>query len=370
MAQFVRNFLTLLLSLFALLATTKAYGQEKTISSQAPQQFAELGDFKLQDGRAMRNLRLGYRTIGNLNAEKSNAVLWLPWLGGQSQDLLQYVGPGNVVDTTKYFAILVDPIGNGVSTSPSNSKVQPRMRFPEFTIRDLVEAEHKFLTNALHVSHLHAVIGISMGGMQAFEWLAAYPDFSDLAVSLSGSPQSTSYDKLQWTAQIGALELDPNWKGGNGHGPMGAGFDLYSEINSMNITSPEYRVAQTSPKQFEAFLAQTQKTGRTNAAAACNAIRQRQAILSLDIPREHGITMEAFAKRSEVKTLIFVSPEDHMVNPAPSLYFAAAAGSPVITLDSACGHTSFACLSIGRIVAQFLANPESVHSTTLRDPAK
>ena len=97
-----------------LLFSPAVNAQAPTLSAEAPQQFADLGDLKLRNGRVIRNLRLGYRTVGNLNAEKSNAVLWLPWLGGQSQDLLQYVGPANVVDSTKYFAILVDPIGNGI----------------------------------------------------------------------------------------------------------------------------------------------------------------------------------------------------------------------------------------------------------------
>jgi len=345
-------------------------GQTATTDAEAPQKFADFGDFKLQSGLTIRNLRLGYRTAGNLDAEKSNAVIWLPWLGGRSHDLLRYVGPANVVDTTKYFAILVDPIGDGISTSPSNSATQPRMRFPQFTIRDIVEAEHRLVVEELKLTHLHAVIGISMGGMQAFEWLAAYPEFTDLAISLSGSPQSTSYDKLQWQAQIDALELDPNWKGGNGRGPMTAGFGLYSEINSMNITSPEYRVQKTPPQEFGAFLAKTRKTGLGDAAAGCDAIRQRQAIMSLDILTEFGITMEKFAKRSKAKALVFISPEDHMVNPATAIYFANVAGAPLITLDSACGHTSFACVSIGPTVAQFLADPANVHTMTLKDSGK
>jgi homoserine O-acetyltransferase/O-succinyltransferase len=344
-----------------------SFAQIATTDAEAPQKFADFGVFKLQSGQTIRNFRLGYRTAGNLNAEKSNAVLWLPWLGGRSQDLLQYVGPANVVDTTKYFAILVDPIGDGISTSPSNSALQSRMRFPQFTIRDIVEAEHRLVADELKLTHLHAVIGISMGGMQAFEWLAAYPEFMDSAVSLSGSPQTTSYDKLQWQAQIDALELDPNWKGGNGRGPMKAGFGLYSEINSMNITSPEYRVEKTPPKEFDAFLAQTRKTGLGDAAAACDAIRQRQAIMSLDILTEFGITMEQFVKRSKAKVLVFISPEDHMVNPTTAIYFAKVADAPLITLDSACGHTSFACIAIGPTVAQFLAEPGSVHSMTLKD---
>src|ERR1700745_3892902 len=134
------------------------------------QQFADFGDFKLQSGAVIHDFRLGYRTLGRLNAEKANAILWPTWLGGESQGLLRFAGPGNVADTTKYFVVLVDAIGDGVSSSPSNSKTQARLKFPEFTIRDMVEAEYRLATGVLGLTHLHAVMGVSMAGMQVFEW--------------------------------------------------------------------------------------------------------------------------------------------------------------------------------------------------------
>lgn len=358
------------IAIFFALAAGGARAQSPTTSAEAPEKLANLGDFKLQSGAVIRGFRLGYRTIGELNADKSNAVLWPTYLGGHSEHLLQYVGPANVVDTTKYFAILVDSIGDGVSTSPSNSRLQPRMRFPEFTIRDMVESEHRLITETLHLAHLHAVLGYSMGGIQTFEWATAYPDFMDEAIALSGSPQSTSYDKLLWTAEIGALELDPNWKNGNGRGPMARGFAVYSEIDSMNVTSPPYRVAHTSPKDFDEFLAKTHEEYLGDAAAACDAIRQRQAIMSMDLPGEYGETLEQAAKRVHAKMLVFVSPEDHMVNPEPAVDFANAIGAPVVLLQSECGHSSLSCIPIGPTVAKFLADPAPVRSTTLSENGK
>jgi homoserine acetyltransferase len=117
------------------------------------QQFAEFGDFKLHDGGVIHEFRMGYRTMGKLNSSKSNAVLWPTWIGGKSQDLIPFIGPGNVIDTSNYFVVLVDAIGNGISSSPSNSKRQPLMKYPQFTIRDMVEAEHLLCTDVLHLSH-------------------------------------------------------------------------------------------------------------------------------------------------------------------------------------------------------------------------
>ncbi len=356
----------LLLLLFCRITSAQA----QTPTSKVPQQFADFGDFKLQSGTVIHDFRLGYRTLGKLNSAKSNAILWTAYLGGRSEDLLEYAGPGNIADTTRYFVILADSIGNGISTSPSNSKLQPRMQFPEFTIRDMVESEHRLVTEVLHISHLHAVMGFSMGGMQTFEWVTAYPDFMDLGVPMNGSPQSTSYDKLLWTAEMDALELDPNWKDGNGTGPMARGLALYNEIASMNLTSPARRVAQTSPKDFGVFLTETRKSSTGDARVVCDAIRQRQAIESLDIPGEYGSTLEQAARRTRAKLLVVLTVQDHIVNPGPAQAFASAIGAPVLTLDSPCGHLSMDCVSVGPIVAQFLAGPASIHSTTLHNPAK
>jgi homoserine O-acetyltransferase len=353
-----------------LLAYPSAGVNAQTAQAEGEQQFAELGDFKLRNGSVISDFHLGYRTLGKLNAQKSNAILWPSWLGGKSDDLLQFLGPGKVVDTSKYFVVLVDAVGNGVSTSPSNSKEQPLMRFPSFSIRDMVEAEHRLATEVLHLSHLRAVMGISMGGMQTFEWIVAYPEFMDLGIPMFGSPQSTAFDKLLWTAQIDAIELDPAWNHGNPTGPLSLGFAVSEEIGQMNLTSPAYRVAHTSPKDFDAYLAELKKHAVGDGGLASDQIRQREAIISLDIPGEFGVTLPELTKKVRAKLLVVVSPQDHLVNPIPAEQFAAAIAAPVITLDSPCGHISLECISAGPTVAKFLAEPSSVKNETLHDPTK
>jgi homoserine O-acetyltransferase/O-succinyltransferase len=335
-----------------------------------PLQYANLGDLKLQSGKVIHDFRLAYRTAGTLNAAKSNTVLFPTWLGGRSEDLANLIGPNNVVDTGKYFVVTIDAIGNGVSTSPSNSKTQARLDFPEFTIRDMVESEHRLATEVLHVNHIHAVMGISMGGMQAFEWIVAYPDFMDVAVPIVGSPQSTAYDKLLWTSQIDALKLDPEWKDGKGTKSMAGGYGVYAEIESMNISSPAYRVALTPPGDFATFLAKAKADYKGSALSACDDIRQRQAIMSLDLPGEFSTTLADLPKLVHAKVFVVVSPEDHMVNPEPAIAYAKASGSPLLLMNTPCGHLSPDCVSTGPLVAQFLANPASVQSQTLSGPAK
>ena len=361
----MKNILTFL---FGVAFPFLAFASTAVAQADGAQQFASFGDFRLQSGGVIHDFRLGYRTLGKLNAEKSNAILFPTWLGGKSEDLLQFGGssPSSYLDTKQFFVVLIDAIGDGVTSSPSNSKSQPLMEFPEFTIRDMVEAEHRLATEVFHVEHVRAVTGISMGGMQTFEWAVAYPGFMDQAIPVVGSIQSTSYDKLLWTSQIDVIELDPAWNGGKPTGPI-RGLAVAEEISDMNLTSPTQHVKETNTKGFEALLAKIKKDSPSDAGTAANYIRQRQAINQLDIPGEFGGSAESAAARIQAKLLIIVSPEDHMVNPTPAIGFAGLTNSPLILMDSACGHLSPGCVSVGHLVAQFLADPASVHSQTLRD---
>src|SRR5580692_4752571 len=152
-------------------------------TAQAVQRFADLGDFKLLSGQSIRACRLGYRTLGRLNAAKSNAILLPSWFTGQSADVLAAVsGKNPLFDRSPYFLILVDALGDGVSCSPSTSSSQHGAAFPRFTIEDMVDAEHMLVTRTLGLAHLHAVLSISMGGMQTFQWAVSYPEFFVVSV--------------------------------------------------------------------------------------------------------------------------------------------------------------------------------------------
>src|SRR5947209_10148447 len=184
-------------------------------TSAQEQQFARLGDFRLESGAVIRDCRIGYRTFGALNQDRSNAILFPTWASGTTEQLLSNFGQGRLVDTTKYYVIAVDALGNGVSSSPSNSTQQPRMSFPRITIRDMVNTQHELLTKVLHIDHLKAVTGISMGGMQTFQWMVSYPDFMDKGVPIVGSPRVTPYDLVFLRTQLRAIMTDPDWNNGN-----------------------------------------------------------------------------------------------------------------------------------------------------------
>ncbi len=317
--------------------------------------FAPLGDFRLEGGETIRDLHLGYRTVGTLNAERSNAILWPTWFSGTSAQLLQYAGPGKLLDTSKYFVIFVDALGDGVTTSPSTSVTQPRMNFPKFTIRDMVNAEYKLATDRLGLKHLHAVMGISMGGFQTFEWMVAYPDFMDKAIAIVGTPRLAASDLLLATAEEHAIEADAAWNNGNYVSTPAAGMRVVADLHTMNLRTPEYLAAHVPPDQFADFLKRAEES-TMHSFDANDWLRQLQAAKAQDISRHFGGSMEKAAAAVRAQVLIIVATQDHMVNPAPPLAFAKLIHAQTLELTSDCGHLSNGCeaAKMNPVVQQFL----------------
>lgn len=306
--------------------------------------FAPLGNFRLESGETIRDLQIGYRTLGTLNADKSNAILWPTWFTGTSAQLLGFVGPGKLLDPSKYFVILVDALGDGVTTSPSTSVVQPHMYFPRFTIRDMVNAEHKLVTERLGLKHLRAVMGISMGGMQTFEWIVAYPGFMDKAIPIVGSPRMAAPDLLLATAEEHAIEADAAWEDGNYTSTPVAGMRTVADIHNLNLRTPQYLAAHVPPGEFDEFVARAEEN-TMNGFDANDWLRQLQAAKAHDISAHFGGSMEKAAAAVRAQVLVVAATQDHMVNPAPALNFAKLVHAETLELNSDCGHLSPGCES-------------------------
>jgi homoserine O-acetyltransferase len=315
-------------------------------------QFAELGDFKLESGEVLRDCRIGYRTFGKLNDDRSNAVLFPTWASGTSEQLKSTAGPGGLVDSSKYFVIAVDALSNGVSSSPSNSKSQPRMRFPRVTIRDMVNTQHELLTRVLHLNHLKAVIGVSMGGMQTFQWIVSYPDFMDKAIPIVGSPRVAAYDLVLWQAQIDAIMNDAAWKGGDYTSNPARAAEW--EFGALVLTTPENYNRSTTRKQALEGL----ENARTAIGGfdANDKIRQAQAMMALDVSEPFGGSMAKAAAAVKARVFVIVSKTDHVVTPGPATEFARLLKSELVELDGDCGHMAPSCESrrVAEAVAEFL----------------
>lgn len=320
------------------------------------QQFANIGDLKLQNGGVIRNCRIGYRTFGKINADKSNVIVFPTWAGGTTEQLQSNIGPGKLVDSTKFFVIAVDALSNGVSSSPSNSRLQPRMSFPQFTLRDTIESQHELLTKILKIDHVKAIVGISMGGMQTFQWIVSYPEFMDKAVPIVGSPRLAPYDLLLWQAQIEALMRDRDWHGGNYRTNPARVLDF--AFGQLLLTSPpDYNKRKTRDE----VLADLEKARHDHKGSdANNKIRQTQAMMQLDVSREFGGSLERAAKAVKAKVFVVVSRFDHVVTPGPATEFASLLGAKLLELESDCGHLATVCEStrLNEAVRNFLSTDE------------
>ncbi len=186
------------------------------------------GDFivknlKFRSGETLPELRLHYTTLGKLvrNAEgrATNAVLILHGTGGSGNQFLQPIfagelfGPGQLLDTNRYFIILPDSIGHGKSSKPSDGL---HAHFPQYDYDDMVAAHHQLLSEGLGVNHLRLIFGTSMGCMHSFVWGETYPDFMEALMPMACQPVQIAGRNRIWRKMLmDAIRNDPEWKGGD-----------------------------------------------------------------------------------------------------------------------------------------------------------
>ena len=151
------------------------------------------------------------------------------------------MGADKCLDTSKLFLVATELFGNGRSSSPSNTP-EPfhGPRFPIMTIRDNVQAVHKLLTEELHVTHLRAVIGFSMGAQQAFQWAVSYPDFADRLVATSGTAKTYGHGIVRLEGQISAITADETFLGGDYKAPPQKGLSAFGMVWAGWLYSQEW----------------------------------------------------------------------------------------------------------------------------------
>ena len=259
-----------------------------------------------------------------------------------------------LVDSNIYYVVAIDALSNGVSSSPSNSRLQPRMRFPQFSLRDTIESQHELLVRVLKIDRVKAVVGISMGGMQTFQWLVSYPSFMDQAVPIVGSPRPAPYDVLLWQAQIEALMRDRDWRGGNYAANPARALDF--AFGELLLTTPsDYNRRKTRDQ----VLADLEKARKGNLGADANdKIRQAQAMMQLDVSRDFGGSLERAARAVKARVFVVVAKQDHVVTPGPASDFAKLIGAKLLVLEGDCGHLVTACESarLNQAVRDFLSH--------------
>jgi homoserine O-acetyltransferase len=224
-----------------------------------------LRDFRFRSGEVLPELKLHYVSLGRARRDASgtvrNAVLVLHGTGGSSRQFLtpafagELFRPGQLLDADRHFIVIPDAIGHGDSSKPSHGL---RAGFPRYTYEDMVTAQHRLLTEGLAVDHLLLVIGTSMGGMHAWMWGEAYPDFMDGLVPLASVPTAIAgRNRVMRRMIIDAIRGDPAWKGGEYTEAPRLGLTAALHVLLLMGSSPlQWHTAAPTRDGADAFLAE------------------------------------------------------------------------------------------------------------------
>src|SRR6266513_3697654 len=186
-------------------------------------------DFKFASGESLPELRIHYRTLGKIDKDDQgktrHAILIMHGITGSGVQFIrpefagELFGPGQPLDTAKFFIVLPDGIGHGKSSKPSETL---HAKFPRYGYRDMVEAQFRLLSEGLGVNHARLVMGTSMGGMHTWLWGESHPDFMDALMPLASLPTQISGRNRGWRRMIiDAIRNDLAWN--DGEYPANAG---------------------------------------------------------------------------------------------------------------------------------------------------
>ena len=175
-----------------------------------------IGRLDLEEGGSIADCRLAVATFGTLDEDKSNAILVTTWYSGSHQIFRDvYIGPDHALNPERYFIVVINQIGNGLSTSPHNGPDDIAMSaFPKVRIGDDVVAQERLLREHFGIETLQLVVGGSMGAQQTYEWAVRFPDKVLRAAPIAGTAQNTPHDFLYTKALVEAITSDPGFADG------------------------------------------------------------------------------------------------------------------------------------------------------------
>jgi homoserine O-acetyltransferase/O-succinyltransferase len=313
-----------------------------------PPSVASLGDCRLSTSAVLPNCRVAYRAYGRLNSAHDNVVLIPTWLLGRSEDWLPLLTAEPLVDTTRFYVIIVDALADGLSSSPSNTVPGARAVFQDLTIADMVESQYRLLTERLGIHHLRAVMGFSMGGMQAIEWAVRYPTFVDRIVPIAGTPRVGAFNRLVLSAM-----LDEIVDGRRAGIPPDSLWPRLARTEMLFIVTPiglNTRGADSVAHDIAANARNYRVWDLDDYAAQIAALRR------YDLATNYGDMRQA-ASRVHARALAIYSWDDHMVTPDTMAEFARMIGADTLSIASTCGHVMVFCEQkrVGAATRAFIA---------------
>ena len=310
--------------------------------AQSELRVANIGNFKTTEGKIIRDCKIGYRTSGRLNSDSSNVLLLSTWFTGTTKDLYVQNNKNGWIDTSKYFIIYTDALSNGVSSSPSNSE-----DFPEISIPDMVNTQYKLLSDHLKIKKVKAVIGISMGGMQVFEWILSYPNFMEKAIAIAGTPKFSSYDLILWQTQADLIQ-----NGLTGNENMDELMKSVYDLFYLNCYTPEFFINNIKPDSISTWRENSYKS----IINPKNYLSQLNAMIRHDVYKNHSVSLEEIKNRIKPELLIITSKKDQAVNPVNADEFGKTINCKMAELTGDCGHIAVWCESkkVKKEISEFL----------------
>lgn len=212
---------------------------------QGPYEMLSIGRLELEHGGVIENCELAVATRGELNEAKDNAILIPTWFSGTHQAWIDsYIGAGHALDPGKYFIVIVNQIGNGLSTSPHNTDDESiaMSKFPFVTIGDDVVAQERLLREHFGITELFAVVGGSMGAQQTYEWAVRFNEKVKRAAPIAGTAQNTPHDYLFTQVLLDAITSDPGFNGGEyaSHEDVAEGLKRHARVWAIMGLSTEW----------------------------------------------------------------------------------------------------------------------------------
>jgi len=327
-------------------------------------------NFKTESGVVLPEAHVVYGTYGKLNDARDNAILLPSHYMARFTGYTWLMGNGKALDTSKLFLICTELFGNGSSSSPSNTP-EPfhGPRFPVMTIRDNVEAVHRLLMEELHVTHLRALIGFSMGAEQAFQWAVSYPTFADRIVATSGTAKCYPHGIVRLESEIAAITEDPVFAGGDYKTPPTRGIATFGAVWLAWLYSQEWwrdelwKPGPTPGMTFEQYLQLRTKTFLNNADAN-DLILQMRTWEKHDVGATPGFDGDVQKALRSIKVPILYMPsESDMYFPVGDARYEAQfiPGVTLMPIPSLWGHTAGAASNpadskfLNDNIAKFLA---------------
>jgi len=191
----------------------------------------KLGDIELQSGEVLPDASLAYKTYGRLNEKKNNVIVFPTYYTGTHKQNERIIGPEFALNSSKYFIIVPDMFGNGVSSSPSNTaSANGGANFPNITVYDNVLCQRRLLEERWGIEQIALVTGWSVGALQAFQWATLYPDSVKRLLAVCGAARISNINFVFLDGAKAALTADPVWQGGKYTTPPEAGLKAFGRV--------------------------------------------------------------------------------------------------------------------------------------------